>query len=687
MLPASLSGLEILAFNLWWSWDTDATELWESIDPWRWANSRHNPVAMLADVEPSRWADLAADARFTARLASVLARFETYIATPDTWCRGEAAAVHAGGVGYFCMEFGIHESLRIYSGGLGVLAGDFLKSSSDLGIPLTGIGLMYRKGYFRQFIDDGKQAAAFPTLDYARMPARLVLDAAKKPLILDIPIAHHLVQAQIWRVDVGRVRLYLLDTDLDSNSEADRQLTYQLYGGDQDTRIRQEVILGIGGVKALRALHEDVAVYHMNEGHCAFATLELLRERLATGDSLDEATAWVRAHCAFTTHTPVPAGHDRFPGELVEKILGTWAKQNELPQSVIATLGRVHPADQHEHVCMTVLALKLSGKANGVSALHGEVSREMWHSLWPTRPVDQVPIGHITNGVHPFFWMAPEARALFDAHLPRWRSRTWEREAWAGVESIPAKALWDLRNRLRARMIEKLAHRTGRHLDPHTLTIGFARRFAPYKRGDLAFREPERLERLLATGPVQLVYSGKAHPADIEGQKILAEVVKWASQSRFRDRVLFVEDYDIAVGHSLTSGCDIWLNNPRRPQEASGTSGQKVILNGGLNLSILDGWWAEGWDGTNGWAIAAKPERDDLEAQDEADAEALYRVLENEVVPAWKFRDDGIPTAWIDRIRRSIATCAPAFNTHRMMRDYALDMYAPLISTVSHTLA
>ena len=687
MLPQPISGLERLARNLWWCWDTEASALFESIDPVRWFACRRNPIAMLQDVEAARLEALAADSTFVHRVTDTLARLDAYLGA-DGWCKTGSPDVAEAGVAYLCMEFGLHDSLRIYSGGLGVLAGDHLKSASDLGVPLVAVGLLYRRGYFRQVIDDGQQLAAYPNSDWSRLAAVRVLDANGVQVQVEIPIGAVTGKALVWRVAVGRIPLLLLDMDHAGNQPAERALTHHLYGGDQDTRIKQEMIVGVGGIRALRKLGCRTGVVHMNEGHCAFAALELIRENMATGASFDESVAWVRQRLAFTTHTPVPAGHDRFPYELVERVLGPWRKAQELPQGAQIDLGRVAPGDWNESLCMTVLALRTAGRANGVSELHGQVSREMWKGMWPDRAVADVPIGHVTNGVHPLFWMAPEMRALFDAHLPGWREKTWDPAVWAGVEAIPDAELWSARRRVKQRMIDTIARRSGRHLDPDVLTIGFARRFAPYKRGDLLFRDVERLIRLLEAGPVQIIYSGKAHPADGDGKKIISNVVKWASSGRFHDRIAFVEEYDIEIGQALTSGCDVWLNNPRRPQEASGTSGQKVLLNGGLNLSILDGWWAEGWDGTNGWAISAENVHNkgvedgtvaDVAALDAADAESLYRLLENDVVPSWRDRPSGLPSGWIHRVKRSIETGIPAFNTHRMVRDYVLEMYAPLV--------
>lgn len=677
MLPSSLKSLEALAWNLWWSWDTQASELWATIDPLRWERCHHNPVALLQDVEPERWRELAADADFVAEVDRVHARFQAYLEAP-VWCEDAAPSVHRGGVAYFSMEFGLHESLRLYSGGLGVLAGDHLRSASDLGVPLTGVSLLYRQGYFRQVIDEHFQLAAYPQAHYERLPVRPCLDREGNPVEISVPMGTHEVHARIWRLAVGRTTLLLLDTDFDANNIHDRRLTHQLYGGDHAHRIRQEVLLGIGGVRALRALGADVAAYHLNEGHCAFVGLELIAEAVGRGASLAAAIAHTRAQCVFTTHTPVPAGHDRFDWSLVNRTLGPWRDAMGLPKGALMDLGRVRPGDWDEPLCMTVLALRTSTAANGVSKLHGRVSREMWRDLWPDRDVEQAPIGHITNGVHPIFWMVAESRELFDRHVPGWRERVWDPEIWAQAERIPDEELWALRTRLRRRLIDEIARRTGRHLDPDGLTIGFARRFAPYKRGDLIFSEPERLFELFENGvPGQIVYAGKAHPRDEFGQHILGNVVRWSAHRAFRDRVVFLEDYDITLGRLLTSGADVWLNNPRRPKEASGTSGQKVVLNGGLNLSVLDGWWPEGYDGTNGFAIGEGREWDEERDQDAFDAASLYRVLEGEVFPAWRDRQDGVPTGWLHRVRRSIATCAPLFSSHRMVRDYTLDLYAP----------
>jgi starch phosphorylase len=676
MLPARLSPLEDLAHNLWWSWDQDATELFRSIDPYRFAANHHNPLALLRDVEPARWTELAADAGFVARLDEVRERFRTWRGA-DTWTRQHAPALLGSGVAYVSMEFGLHESVRLYSGGLGVLAGDHLRSASDLGVPLVGVSLLHRQGYFRQVLDDGRQLAAYPHVRLERLPYRPCVGQDGAVVEITVPIGLRDVKARVWQLDVGRGRLLLLDTDLEANSEADRALSSQLYGGGEELRIAQEVLLGFGAVEALAALGLKIGVWHLNEGHCAFVPLALLGKRLLSGEVLADARAAVREQCVFTTHTPVPAGHDRFSRDLVIATLGPWATGVGLPHAELVDLGRVAPGDEAETFCMTVVALRTSAATNGVSALHGEVSRKMWQDLWPDRTPDEVPIGHVTNGVHAGYWMAPAAAALFDRYLPGWREAEWDEQVWAGALEIPASELWALRATLRANLCDAVRVRTGHAFDPNALTIGFARRFAPYKRGALLFSDPDRLKKLLDDHPVQIVYAGKAHPRDTGGQQILSTVLRWSADRAFRGRVVVLEDYDMAIGRLVTSGADVWLNNPRRPHEASGTSGQKVVLNGGLNLSILDGWWPEGFDGTNGWAIGTTDELPDEAAQDAFDARSLYEVLEGSVVPEWSARTDGVPVAWVRRIQRSLATCAPKFTSHRMVRDYVQQAYLP----------
>lgn len=673
MLPAPLTALKMLAQNLWWSWDTEATELFASIDPWRWARCNRNPCALLRDVEDSRWAELAADSAFKDRLQAVVARFHQYLAA-DTWCATAAPAVHKGSVAYFSMEFGLHESMRIYSGGLGVLAGDHIRSASDLGVPLIGIGLLYREGYFRQFIDQGEQVDTYPRANWDRLPITLCLDADGEPLMVPFPMGTQTAWAKLWRLAIGRTELLLLDADHDRNDHGIRRLTHRLYGGGEDLRIAQEVLLGIGGVNALRALGLDPAVYHLNEGHCAFAPLALLREALLQGMSRDDAMAAVRERCVFTTHTPVPAGHDRFHWRSVDSLLGPWRREQGLEDGAYMDLGRVHPGHVDEPLNMTVLALRTSARANGVSKLHGAVSREMFAEIFPNRRPEDVPIGHVTNGVHPVFFAAPASRALFDRYCPEWRARPWDADAWAGLSDASDDEITAWRNSLRAHLVAQIRELTGKQLRDDVLTIGFARRFAPYKRGALLFSQPERLRALMDEVPFQIVYAGKAHPHDTPGKAIVRDVLKWSADRRFRDCVAFLPDHDLHTGRILTAGCDVWLNNPRRPKEASGTSGQKASLNGGLNLSVLDGWWPEGFDGDNGFAIGDERTWENTHEQDLADAESLYTQLEEHVLPLWKKGGN----AWPRNARRAVQTCGPLFNSHRMLRDYVLSAYEPL---------
>lgn len=661
--------LDELSHNLWWSWDTAATECLASIDPHRWARYRHNPIAVLCDVETERLDSLARDESYVARVRDAVTRQRSYLASSG-WCAEAAPELgDNGGVAYLSMEFGLHESLPLYSGGLGVLAGDHIRSASDLDVPLVGVSLLYRSGYFRQVIEQGQQLAAYPTSHFDRLPLTRCTDDDGLPVQIKIPLGDRAVHAQIWVLQVGRNPLYLLDTDVDANEVHDRALTSTLYGGGSQMRIEQEVLLGLGGVRALQALGLTPAVYHLNEGHCAFVVLQLVADAMADGASFDDALAFTRRRCVFTTHTPVPAGHDRFDEVLVDDALGSWAQTVGLSTELLMQLGRVHEADIEETLCMTVVALKGARAANGVSALHGEVSREMWQPLYPDTPVDAVPIGHVTNGVHPLFWMAPPTRALFDSHLPGWRDRVWDPTLWAGIDAVPDGALQELRHSLRGQLVQLVRDRTGADFRPDRLTIGFARRFAPYKRGWLVFSDPDRLAALLDRG-VQLVFAGKAHPRDDAGKHIVSQVVRFSEQAGFRDRVVLLEDYDMHLGRVITAGADVWLNNPRRPKEASGTSGQKVCFNGGLNLSILDGWWPEGFDGTNGWAIGDGTVPTDHEAQDAADALQLYEILEQKVLPTWEE-----PAAWMRMVRSCIKTCAPAFSSHRMVRDYVLDLY------------
>lgn len=647
-----------LAGNLWWSWDTQATALFEGLAPQRWDQVLHNPVALIEELSGAEQDQILTDASTCAAIDSVYARFRSWMNRVDTWAKGRDLPR----ILYLSMEFGLHESMRIYSGGLGVLAGDHVRSASDLGLDFRGVGLLYSSGYFRQILDDGKQLAAYPQVDASRLPLSPVLKDGV-PLKVSIPDGDRVYQARAWRLDVGRVHLYLLDANLPENPPDLREVTRSLYGGDTRMRLRQEILLGIGGVRLLQALDEQVDVVHLNEGHCAFAPMEMLRQARATNPSATHAE--IRERVVFTTHTPVPAGHDRFGWDLVDAHLGQWRDQAGWAPGALMDLGRVDPSDLDEPLCMTVLALRMARASNGVSALHGEVSRQMWSQVSLPRP-----IGHITNGVHPTYWMAPAMQRMLDQHLEGWRSHWQDQSFWTeGLATLDDGALWQTRQQLKQVLMDQVHAHTGQRLDPQALLIGFARRFAPYKRADLVFADAARLEGILSQG-ASLVFAGKAHPRDTLGQELLARVVRWSRDPRFKGQVAFLPGYEMQHGRWMTSGSDLWLNNPRRPREASGTSGQKVVLNGGLNCSILDGWWPEAFDGDNGFAIGDTRDWADTEAQDAHDADALYTLLETQVLPAFQDRSD-----WLRRVKHSMATGVPVFNTHRMVAEYAETMY------------
>jgi alpha-glucan phosphorylase-like protein len=580
------------------------------------------------------------------------------------------------------MEYGLHECLPLYSGGLGVLAGDHLKSASDMGLPLVAVGLFYREGYFQQRIEHGQQIADYPRVDPDELPIRPVEKDGKR-LLIEVPEAHASYQVQAWEVQVGRVKLFLLDSGIKGASPWHQQYSRRLYGGNNDTRIAQEIMLGIGGVRLLRALGYDPVAFHMNEGHAAFLSMEMVREGLARGLSPEDALAAGRKKTIFTTHTPVLAGHDRFTWDQVQASLAGYREGMGLPGGFFMDLGRIRPGDVGEPLCNTILALRTSRTANAVSALHGEVTRDMWKELYEDRYTSPVggrvatpkpaPITHVTNGVHPKTWMAPAVERVLSRWAPAWDQAWLDPQGWAeAVEDIPAEALWEARRQGRRALLEWMASKGQPYLNPEALTIGFARRFAPYKRASLMFTDPDRLAAILDAGPCQIVVAGKAHPADLRGQSIISEIAEWAAQPRFKGRVVLLPNYNMKAGRLLVQGCDLWLNTPRRPYEASGTSGQKAALQGVLQLSILDGWWAEAWDDTHGWAIKPQSEGGVTHEQDARDAEALYTALEDQVLPAWKTRNgSGIPTTWVKRMRQSIAECLPRFDSRRMVAEYA----------------
>ncbi len=708
-LPAELQGLHDLAYNLWWCWNHDAISLFRRIDEKKFDQAEHSPVKLLATVGQERLEQLKDDEGFMAQLQRVLEAQKRYLAA-TTWFHetfikktdDPAQALNRYRIAYFSAEFGLHDSVPIYSGGLGLLAGDHLKSASDLGLPLIGVGLMYREGYFRQYLNvDGWQQERYPENDFFNLPLISATKDDGTPLLISVPLPGREVWMRVWLLNVGRIPLYLLDTNIPLNNTDDRQITSRLYGGDHDMRIRQEMVLGIGGIRALRALGKIPAVCHMNEGHSAFCGLERIRVMMDE-HSLDFAAAReaVMAGTCFTTHTPVPAGNDVFAPQLIQHYFAGYLPQLKIDWNEFLGLGRQNPRDLNEPFCMTVLAIRLSNISNGVSALHGKVSRNMWKSIWPSLPESEVPITSITNGVHTLSWMAADFAQLYDRYLgAQWEQKPTDHTIWKKVDNIPNAELWRTHERRRERLVvfaRKRLHvqlerrgatpseiaKADEILDPEALTIGFARRFATYKRGTLIFRNLERLAAILnhKERPVQIIFAGKAHPRDHGGKELIAEIVHVCRRPEFRRRMVFIEDYDINVARNLVQGVDIWLNNPRRPLEASGTSGMKVCINGGLNLSILDGWWCEGYSGDNGWAIGAGEEYSDADRtyQDDIESRTIYDLWEQEIVPMFYNRSsDGLPRGWINYMKHSIMTCCPVFNTNRMVEQYTRSCYAP----------
>ncbi|MGA7927580.1 MAG: alpha-glucan family phosphorylase [Candidatus Sulfotelmatobacter sp.] len=689
-----------LARNLWWSWDHDAVSLFRDLDPVRWRELNQNPVSLLAEFPLAKLESRAAELVLHSRINYAYRRLQEYLQADRTWGTRYAGVLRPLPVAYFSAEFGIHESLPVYSGGLGVLSGDHIKSASDLAIPLVGIGLFYGQGYFRQRLDhNGWQQEEYLETDLTQLPLEVAIGANGRPVVVQIETRSGSIHAKVWRVEVGRCDLFLLDSDVEDNTPDDRELTSRLYGGNARTRIRQELLLGIGGFRALTAMGITPSVLHLNEGHSGFAVLEAIRARMQEeGIGFDSAVPRVSREVVFTTHTPVPAGHDRFDAELIEEHLGPLREQLGLSQESLMGLGRESPDNQQETFCMTVLGLRVSRRANAVSALHGEVSRAMWIGLNPGKVEDKVPIGHITNGVHVPSWLAPQMFRLYDRHLgTNWHQRSSDARTWEGIENVDDGELWETHLSLKSQLIEfvrrraaeqaerrfesrEVLQRLGKVLSPDALTIGFARRFATYKRANLILTDIESLASMIndPKRPVQFVFAGKAHPNDEPGKRVLQQIAELMRNSRFADKLVFVEDYDINVGRYFVQGVDVWLNNPRRPLEASGTSGQKVVLNGGLNLSVLDGWWAEAYDGMNGFAIGTGKTHSNMNVHDTRDAEDLRRALREEVIPLFYQRDrDGLPRGWIQRMKRTIRTLGWRFNADRMVMDYTLKCYVP----------
>jgi starch phosphorylase len=718
-LTELINGLNRLSHNLWWTWNQGAQEIFAELSPRCWQNLYHNAVAVLREVSDYELRMRLQDTEFARRVRKVLADFDSYMKDETTWGRQNAPALIKNPVAYFSAEFGFHETLPIAAGGLGILAADHTKSASDLDVGFVGISLFYREGYFQQQINqDNWQVEYYTLLNPKNLPMEPVLDSRREPLVCRVEIEMTEVCFQVWRVNVGRSIIYLLDSDRPENPQHYRDLTRRVYGGDNTMRIMQEILLGVGGVRLLRALGVEPSVFHMNEGHASFLTLELVREKLAAGMSFEKAMTQTRQQCIFTTHTPVEAGHDRFGKDLVSFAMVKLIGQLKLSLDAFMALGRVDPKNQNETFCMTVLGLKLSRAANGVSELHGTVSRQMWHNLWPDKKVDDVPIGYITNGIHLLAWMKGPMRRFWQRKLSGAgadRETVGESTAfWAGSsgislekelnsqefwqkiadpEFISDEEIWALRYKLRRELIEFARRQLlgqgqqlrqsdfiafDQLLSADALTIGFARRFATYKRAPLIFDQFEKIVKLVADTqrPVQFIFSGKAHPRDDEGKRYIQRIIHLSKYSELKGRMVFIENYDVHVARQMVSGCDIWLNNPRRPLEASGTSGQKAGCHGCLNLSIMDGWWREGYDGTNGFAIGTDSHPANVEEQDRVDSANLYQALTEEVIPLFFNRDEhGIPRLWVQRIRRAMVTLVPQYNTWRMVQEYTKKYY------------
>jgi starch phosphorylase len=699
-LPTELEPLRKLAGNLMWSWDHELIALFSRMDSDLWEDTLHNPVMMLGRMTQERLVELAADDSFVSQLRRAEQRLSDYMNRTAWYTRQYHKSCNDPLVAYFSMEFGLTESLQIYSGGLGILAGDHLKSASDLGIPLIGVGLLYQKGYFHQYLNaDGWQQENYPINDFYNLPLTLQRDQEGNPILVTVTYPGRNVYAQIWRVDVGRVQLYLLDTNIGVNSLEDQDIDDYLYGGDVELRLKQEILLGIGGMRALDTMGIHPTVYHMNEGHSAFLALErtrmLIKEHNLTFDQARELT---KAGALFTTHTNVPAGIDRFPADLIGRYFGHYYGELGLGHDQFLALGRQNPNDPYEPFNMAILAFNMAAYANGVSKLHGVVARKMWQGVWPNVPPDEIPIGSITNGVHQASFISRDMASLFDRYLgPRWRETPGDARLWSRVDRIPSAELWNTHERRRERLVSFVRQRLHQQLtrrgasnaqllaaeevlNPEALTIGFARRFATYKRSTLLIHDPDRLIRILSSRdrPVQIIFAGKAHPNDNPGKELIRQLVHTARREELRPRLVFLEDYDMNIARYLVQGVDVWLNTPIRPREASGTSGIKASANGVLNLSILDGWWDEAYSPAIGWAIGRGEVYEDRNYQDHVEASALYDLLEKEVIPLFYDRgSDKLPRRWIDKMKESMKVICPMFNTHRMLREYTEKYYIP----------
>jgi len=698
-IPEALQPLVDLAGNLWWVWQADAVELFRRLDRKLWEDVHHNPVKLLGLVPQATLQAMAADDGYRAHLHRVHEAFKEHLAEKG-WYQSHHADHAKLQVAYFSAEFGLHESLPIYSGGLGILAGDHLKSASEIGLPLAGVGLLYRNGYFQQYLSaDGWQQEEYPELDFYNLAIKQMKFTDGTPVRVRVDLPENAVFCYVWRANIGRIPLYLMDTNLPENSPADRDITARLYGGGTEMRIKQEIVLGIGGVRAMEAMNIVPTVWHMNEGHAAFLALERIRVLLENSPmTFDEARQAVMSSNVFTTHTPVPAGIDMFPPELILRYFKSFIPSLKLDDEGFLALGREDVTNKRQGFSMAVLAIRLADAYNGVSELHGDVSRKMWHNLWPNVPPAEVPIRHVTNGIHVRTWLAPDLSYVLDRYLSeKWKSDPTDGSVWEGVAQIPDEELWRAHERSRERLVgwarqtlrEQLTRRRASYddiaaadqvLDPEALTIGFARRFATYKRGALLMRDADRLKKLLedTKRPIQFIFAGKAHPADNEGKELIRAIVQFARNPEVRRRMVFIENYDMNVARYLVQGVDVWLNTPRRPYEASGTSGMKAAANGVLNCSILDGWWVEGYSADVGWAIGRGEQYADPNTQDQIESQALYDLLEKQIVPLFYDRTiDNIPRAWVGRMKNCMRKLAPFFNTNRMVQNYAEQFYVP----------
>ncbi len=706
-LPEPLRRLQELAFNMRWAWDHETIALFRRLDRELWESTNHNPVWMLGLISQEKLLAASEDPAFMATLRSVCESFDAYMSDKETWYKTHHDKPKRPIIAYFSMEFGITECLQNYSGGLGVLSGDHLKSASDLDLPLVAVGLLYQEGYFQQYLNaDGYQQELYPINDYSVLPVTLQRKADGTPIKISVPMPGRELYAQIWKVQVGRVPLFLMDSNVPENTrQEDRILTDRLYGGDKRTRIRQEILMGIGGIRLLEALGLRPSICHMNEGHSAFLALERIRQVMQERKlNFYQAKEIMAASHIFTTHTPVPAGLERFGFDLIDEHFTDYYRSLGLSRDEFLNIGRENMGN-YELYSMAVMALNLSAGSNGVAKLHGEVSRNMWQWLYPNVPEHEIPVDSVTNGIHVQTWVSREMATLLDRYLdPAWRSEEERPEVWEKVDSIPDAELWRTHERRRERLVAFTRTRLRTQLEkrgaalseieaadevlnPDALTIGFARRFATYKRATLLFRNPERLKKILNNPdfPVQIIFAGKAHPHDTGGKDLIRQIVNLAREEGFRHRIVFLENYDMNIARHLVQGVDVWLNTPQRPKEASGTSGMKVIYNGGLNCSILDGWWAEAYANDVGWAIGNGEEypETEWEHQNYVESEALYNLLEQDIIPLYYTRSrDGLPREWIARVKKSMRTLAPFFNTRRMVQEYATKFYLPNFETV-----